>query len=234
MSNMLSLNQEKLIRSLATKKGRTESGFCLVEGEKNVLEAGDLVEFTFTPNDSKDFASLVETVTPQPIAAVARIPVHTKEEILKSDIIVVLDGVQDPGNVGTILRLCLGFDAALVLIESADPSNSKVIRSSAGAFFKTPWLEIPRPGAEIELLSYGRDVYRLEGEGKSEIISYNQKGLDVLPKKLILIAGSEGHGIKLDIKGSSLNIPHNDKLESLNVANALAIILAGLYKRLTF
>jgi TrmH family RNA methyltransferase len=231
MSNMLSLNQEKLIRSLATKKGRTESGFCLVEGEKNVLEAGDLVEFTFTPNDSKDFASLVETVTPQPIVAVARIPVHTKEEILKSDIIVVLDGVQDPGNVGTILRLCLGFDAALVLIESADPSNSKVIRSSAGAFFKTPWLEIPRPGAEAELLSYGREIYRLEGEGKSEVISFNSKNLSTLPKKLLLVAGSEGHGIKLEVAGTSLTIPHSDKLESLNVANALAIVLAGLYTK---
>ena len=225
---MLSVKQEKLIRSLATKKGRTESGFCLVEGEKNVAEAGDLVEFTFTPDDSKDFASLVETVTPQPTAAVARIPVYTKEDIVKCDRIVVLDGVQDPGNVGTILRLCLGFEAALVLIESADPSNSKVIRSSAGAFFKTPWLEIERPGAEQELLSYNREIYRLEGNVKNDNV-VNQQNLSSLPKQLMLIAGSEGQGIKLDIPGTSLSITHSSKLESLNVATALAIVLAGLY-----
>lgn len=225
---MLTVKQEKLIRSLATKKGRTESGFCLVEGEKNVVEAGDLVEFTFTPEDSKDFASLVETVTPQPTAAVARIPVYTKEDILKCDRIVVLDGVQDPGNVGTILRLCLGFEAALVLIESADPSNSKVIRSSAGAFFKTPWLEIERSGAEQELLSYNREIYRLEGNIKNNN-GVNQQNLSTLPKQLMLIAGSEGQGIKLDIPGTSLSITHSSKLESLNVATALAIVLAGLY-----
>ncbi len=225
---MLSLKQEKLIRSLATKKGRTESGFCLVEGEKNVVEAGDLVEFTFTPDDSKDFASLVETVTPQPTAAVARIPVYTKEDILQCDRIVVLDGVQDPGNVGTILRLCLGFEAGLILIESADPSSSKVIRSSAGAFFKTPWLEIDRPGAEQELLSYNREVYRLEGNTKNGSV-VTQENLSTLPKQLMLIAGSEGQGIKLDIPGTSLSITHSSKLESLNVATALAIVLAGLY-----
>lgn len=226
---MLTAKQEKLIRSLATKKGRTESGFCLVEGEKNMQEAGDLIEFTFTPDDSKDFSSLVETVTPQPSAAVARIPIYTKDNIVQSNRIVVLDGVQDPGNVGTILRLCLGFDASLVLIESADPSSAKVIRSSAGAFFKVPWLEIDRPGAEEELYSYGREVYRLEGNKTEDDIVMNQKNIVSLPKKLMIIAGSEGQGIKLDIAGNSLHIKHSAKLESLNVANAVAIVLSGLY-----
>lgn len=228
---MLTVKQEKLIRSLATKKGRTESGFCLVEGEKNVAEAGDLVEFTFTPDDSKDFSSLVETVTPQPTAAVARIPVYTKDDIVRCDRIVVLDGVQDPGNVGAILRLCLGFDASLLLIESADPSNTKVIRSSAGAFFNVPWLEIERPGAEEELYSYGREVYRLEGKKSKNDIALNQKNIKLMPEKLLLVAGSEGQGIKLGIAGTSLNIKHSEKLESLNVANALAIVLSRLYSK---
>ncbi len=228
---MLTAKQEKLIRSLATKKGRTESGFCLVEGEKNITEAGNLVEFTFTPDDSKDFASLVETVTPQPTAAVARIPIYTKDDILRSDRIVVLDGVQDPGNVGAILRLCLGFDASLLLIESADPSNTKVIRSSAGAFFNVAWLEIKRPGAEEELYSYGREVCRLEGNKTEDDIVRTQKNIDLFPEKLMIIAGSEGQGIKLNIAGTSLSIKHSEKLESLNVANALAIVLSGLYSR---
>jgi TrmH family RNA methyltransferase len=228
---MLTAKQEKLIRSLATKKGRNESGLCLVEGEKNIVEAGDLVEFTFTPDDSKDFSSLVETVTPQPTAAVARIPVYTKDDILRCDSIVVLDGVQDPGNVGAILRLCLGFDASLLLIESADPSNTKVIRSSAGAFFNVPWLEIERPGAEEELYSFGREVYRLEVSKTDNNIVLNQKNVKTLAEKLLLIAGSEGQGIKLGIAGTSLYIKHSSKLESLNVANAVAIVLSRLYNR---
>lgn len=228
---MLTAKQEKLIRSLASKKGRTESGFCLVEGEKNIVEAGDLVEFTFTSDDSKDFASLVETVTPQPSAAVARIPVYTKDDIMRYDRIVVLDGVQDPGNVGAILRLCLGFEASLLLIESADPSNTKVIRSSAGAFFNVPWLEIERPSAEEELYSFGRDIYRLEISATGSSIVLDHKNIQTIAKKLLLVAGSEGQGIKLGIAGTSMYIKLNEKLESLNVANAVAIVLSRLYSR---
>lgn len=226
---MLTNAQEKLIRSLDSKKGRREAGRCLVEGAKNIAEAGEYLDFRFTPEETTDFASLVDTVTPQPEAAVARIPAHGPAEIKKNDVIVVLDGVQDPGNVGTILRLCLGFDASLILIESADPASPKVVRSSAGAFFKTAWLEVPRPGAEEVLAAYeGYSVYRLEKEGKGEKLSFTPQTAAALPKKIMIIAGSEGQGIKLGISGTSLSIPHNPALESLNVANALAIILASI------
>ncbi len=229
---MLTNAQEKLIRSLDSKKGRREAGRCLVEGAKNILECVGYLDFRFTPEDTTDFASLVDTVTPQPEAAVARIPSHSPEEIMKNDVIVVLDGVQDPGNVGTILRLCLGFDASLILIESADPTSPKVVRSSAGAFFKTPWLEVPRPGAEEALASYeDYAVYRLEKEGKGEALSFTSQAAAALPKKMMIIAGSEGQGIKLDIAGTSLSIPHNPALESLNVAIAIGLILSNIYQK---
>mgnify|MGYP000865980175 FL=1 len=224
---MLSLAQEKLIRSLATKKGRTESGFCLVEGKKNVAEAKGFVEFSFTDKDSRNFNKLVETVTPQPIAAVAKIPQWELNNLVERPCVVVLDGVQDPGNVGTILRLCLGFKASLLLVESADPSSPKVIRSSAGAFFKVPWCEVMRSEAEAAIASLGRPIYRLE----------NKAGADKSLKKFsaekaaILIAGSEGQGIKLSISGTSLQITHDDTLESLNVAAALAISLYAFYSK---
>ena len=64
---MLTLRQEKLIRSLATTKGRAETGLCLVEGEKNVAEAKDFLDYTFTPQDTKKFNQLVSTITPQAI-----------------------------------------------------------------------------------------------------------------------------------------------------------------------
>lgn len=225
---MLTTAQEKLIRSLDSKKGRQESGRCLVEGSKSIAEAGDYLEYTFTPDDAKDFTKLVDTVTPQEIAGVARIPAHTTEEIAAESCIVVLDGVQDPGNVGTILRLCLGFGASLILIESADPSSPKVVRSSAGAFFKTPWMSIPRAGAEVVLKEYGREMYRLEKGKSGTSLLFNAASVAQLPEKIMIIAGSEGQGIKLELTGTSLEIPHDPRLESLNVASALSIILANI------
>jgi TrmH family RNA methyltransferase len=220
---MLSTAQEKLIRSLQTKKGRTESGLCLVEGEKNIVEAKGFIDFTFTAADTKSFTKLLDTVTPQAIAAVAKIPRWESNNLLERPCVVVLDGVQDPGNVGTILRLCLGFNASLLLIESADPSNPKVVRASAGAFFKVPWLEVPRAEAEETIASLGRPIFRLE---KNESSVYNLKKL---PKELVLIAGSEGQGIKLQIAGEGLSLPHEPQLESLNVASAITIVLFEHY-----
>lgn len=226
---MLTAAQKKLIRSLATKKGRTESGFCLVEGQKNIKEAGKYVEYTFTAGDNKDFVKLVGTVTPQPLAAVARIPHYTEKDLQRRERIVVLDGVQDPGNVGTILRLCLAFDASLLLIESADPASPKVVRSSAGAFFQVPWLELPRTEAENKLAELDWPVIRLEKTSKKNLI-LNHKTVEKLPSKFILIAGSEGQGIHLKVAGTSLAIAHNSKLESLNVATAVAIVLGQVYQ----
>src|SRR3989339_505894 len=220
---MLSQSQEKLIKSLQTKKGREKSGLCLVEGEKLVAEIADHLEFSFTRNDSEKFDSLVTTETPQTIAAVARLPQWTKETIENTKTIVVLDGVQDPGNVGTILRLCLGFDASLILVDSADPTNPKVIRSSAGAIFDVPWIEVDRNHAINFISSLKRQIYRLEKR-------QNAKGLKAtkFDKEIVLIAGSEGSGISLNIEGISIFIEHNPKLESLNVASALAIALYNL------
>jgi TrmH family RNA methyltransferase len=220
---MLSLNQVKLIRSLNTKKGREKSGLCLVEGEKVIKTAGDAVEYTFTKKDTSNFDNLVTTETPQNIAAVASIPKWTLDDIKSNKIIVVLDGVQDPGNVGSILRLCLGFNAGLILIDSADVTNPKVIRSSVGAMFQVPWMHVSQDEASKIIKSLKIPVYRLEKK---------KDALDIkkvkLKKPLILIAGSEGGGIQSKIKGEFIFIDHNSALESLNVGHSVAIALYTL------
>lgn len=222
---MLTNKQEKLIKSLHTKKGRKESGLCLVEGEKNIEMAQGTIDFTFTENDTENFNRLITTQTPQNAAAVAHIPQHTIEAIEKAHNVVILDAVQDPGNVGTVLRLCLAMDAAVILIESADPANPKVIRSSAGSFFKTPWVQMKREEAEAYIKSSQRQILRLENK-------QNAISIQDAPKKTksFLIAGSEGSGITLSVNGQSIHIPHNKELESLNVASALAITLWELQK----
>ena len=220
---MLTNAQEKLIKSLQTKKGRQESGFCLVEGEKNIaMIAKKDIQFIFKPEDTKNFNKLVTTETPQSIAVVAKIPGYSIEDVKKMKTIVVLDNVQDPGNVGTILRLCLGFNAGLILVESVDPTSPKVIRASAGAIFLTPWIKALKHESIKTLEQIQRPVYRLE----------NKKGAKEFTKitePCIIIAGSEGQGIQLPIQGRSIFIKHSSELESLNVAQAVTIVLYQIY-----
>jgi TrmH family RNA methyltransferase len=221
---MLTRSQEKLIRSLKTKKGRQESGRCLVEGSKLIKEAGRFVDFQFGPEDTKEFAKLVSTETPQPVAAVAQIPEWDWPNLDERPTTVVLDNVQDPGNVGTIMRLCLGFNAGLVLVESADPSAPKVIRASAGAIFKLPWISVSRTEAEVQLDGDERPLFRLEKRPQGKDLRALVK-----PRQAILVAGSEGQGISLRVSGTSVAIKHESRLESLNVAAALAIALHARY-----
>ena len=218
--NMLSNSQIKLIRQLHTKKGREKSGLCLVEGEKVIKTAGNAVEYTFNEKDSKDFGKLVTTETPQSMAAVAKIPAWSLDDIKSRKLIVALDGVQDPGNVGAILRLCLGFNAGLILIDSADVTSPKVIRSSVGAMFNVPWLHITSKQSSKILKDLNLPVYRLEKKKEASDIKKAK-----LKKPLILIAGSEGRGIQSRIKGTSIYIDHDAALESLNVGHSLAIAL---------
>lgn len=218
---MLSKEREKIIRSLHTKKGRAKHGLCLVEGEKVIEMCGDFLEYEFDRAMTENFDKLVTTRTPQEVAAVARIPEWTMDQVRACEVIVVLDGVQDPGNVGAILRLCLGFGAGLLLVESADPTNPKVIRSSAGAMFRIPWKQVDRQAMEAVVKDLPRPVYRLEKTDKA-------RAIDEIKKPAVIIAGSEGQGIKSEIKGQSVYIKHDDALESLNVGNALAIVLHSL------
>lgn len=220
---MLSKAQEKLIKSVQTKKGREASGLVLVEGETLIAEAGTRVELRFDERDSPQFAELVTTVAPQMKAALARLPVSSLKDVLKKKTVVVLDHVQDPGNLGAILRSALAFDAGLVLVECADVGNPKVIRGSAGAVFHTPWVEMKRAEAEDWLAGSERLTYRLE-------LAPNAINISDLPDTpAIIIAGSEGQGIALDIKAPSIKIPHSITLESLNVAIAVSLLLYARY-----
>jgi len=217
---MLSKAKEKLIRSLKTRKGREKSGFCLVEGKKVIDLAGNAVEFTFTRSETEAFDRLVSTETPQEIAGIAKIPIWDMPAIESRKTVIVLDGVQDPGNVGAILRLCLGFNASLLLIESADVTNPKVVRSSVGALFQVPWMKLEFNKAPKIIQDLKRDVYRLEIQKNALSVSSIET-----EKPAVLIAGSEGSGIRLHVKGTSLKIEHDTALESLNVGHAIAIAL---------
>lgn len=194
----------------------------ILEGEKFVRDAGSLVEFTFTARDTTIYQEVISTEAPQGIAAVARVPEWTREDITAKPTIVVLDGIQDPGNVGTVLRACLGFNASLLLVESAEVTNPKTVRASASAILRVPWRTIARDDAPQFIADLRRPVFRLELK-KGAVAP-----ADISPKPRILIAGNEGKGIKLQVNGTSVAIPHDPRLESLNVAMATSIVLYEL------
>jgi TrmH family RNA methyltransferase len=140
--------------------------------------------------------------------------------------VVLLDGVQDPGNVGTIMRLCLGFKSGLLLVESAEPTNPKTIRSSAGAVFRVPWVRLSRRQAEEYLTDASdRTIFRLEKRTESSPLSRLAAS-----RRALLVAGAEGGGIRLKAKGESIAVEHEPDLESLNVSQALAIALYTRYQ----
>ncbi len=216
---MLTQTEEKLIRSLHTRKGREQEGLCLVEGEKLVREYRRHLLWTFTPKDTTKFSQLVTTETPQSIAGVAKLPVWKLSDLQKSPTILVLDHLQDPGNLGAIFRLALGFDASLVLVECTDPGNPKVVRGSAGAIFHVPWTTIVRPDLK-HFLDAQPSVWRLEKHSQALGIESIRK-----PAKVCVLVGSEGRGIQTPYEAPSLTIPHASALESLNVSTAVAILL---------
>lgn len=173
------------------------------------------------------FRQLSGTETSQGVIAMFRRPRASLGDLPSAGELCVLDGVQDPGNVGAIIRLAVAFDCAgVVLLENcADPYSPKVIRASVGAIFATAIVRAKRR----ELLEYaeaeGRPLYVLDAQAK--------KRFDSIPERSAIVFGSEGGGVSEVIasRASAVSIPMTDRVESLNVATAAAIVLQRLFER---
>src|ERR1051325_1018824 len=129
-------------------------------------------------------------------------------------IVAALDGVQDPGNVGTIVRLAAAFDAGVALLPGcADAFSLKAIRASAGAILSVPIAEVTAQA----LIDTGRPLLYADASGDAF----------APPKDAILVLGSEGRGVSDVIRehGTPIGITTSGRVESLNVAAAAAILL---------
>jgi RNA methyltransferase, TrmH family len=166
------------------------------------------------------FDALAETKTPQNVIGLFERPRTPAGDILASRdrIAVALDGVQDPGNVGTIVRLAAAFDAAGVLLlpGCADAFGPKSIRASAGAV-----LSVPIANASIEEL-LASNLYATAADGQRA---------DPPTRDAVLVFGSEGSGVSPAIvrAAKKIAIPMSERVESLNVAASAAILLARSY-----
>lgn len=164
---------------------------------------------------------LTDTVTPQGIIGICN---YKESEEVYSNNVLILDGLQDPGNIGTIIRsaLCFDFKTIIMSLDSCDIYNEKVIRATQGAIFN---IDIKKCDIKEELVHLKTRGYIIVGTALE-----NGKELNsiVFGEKNAIILGNEGNGVSKDVLASTdINayIPINKEMESLNVAIAGAIIM---------
>jgi TrmH family RNA methyltransferase len=255
---MISKNTIKLIKSLAHKKYRQKHQLFLVEGEKNVLEvldssfqvpqlfgterflqnnSGRITKANIVAEASTDEikkASLLKS--PQDCLALCALPKENTTPPQLESFTFYLDGIQDPGNLGTIIRTCDWFGAKTIYCspDTADIYNPKVIQASMGSFvrvkvFYTPFAQLAEIVAQTQTEIMGTFM---DGEN-----IYNTP----LPEKAVVVLGNEGKGVSPEVAAKverKLSIPRfhneNDGPESLNVGVTAAIICSEFKRRKTF
>lgn len=175
------------------------------------------------------FKKISDTVTPQGIMAVVRQKSYTADEIINNrnkqkSCIVVLDRLQDPGNLGTILRTgeAAGITGIIMSSDCADIYNPKVIRSTMGSVFRVPFAVVEDlPSAVEKLKSNGIITYAAHLKGEL----YNSGTLN---NDCALLIGNEARGLSLEVSEKAdklIKIPMAGKVESLNAAVATAILM---------
>ncbi len=197
----------------ASKSGVLES---IIVGEENKYDFNVPVEIL----SCKDIKSISLLNSVPNIMGVVRLKV---DNVIKGKKIIILDDVQDPGNVGTIIRSALAFNVDTVVLSEGSVSlyNDKMIRSSEGTIFKMNVVRMNTELAIEKIKSNGIKVYYADMAGKEELDSLE---LD----SYALVLGSEGQGISDKVKrlaDSSISVPINNDCESLNVACCGAIIM---------
>jgi len=170
-----------------------------------------------------EFASAAETDSPQGILAIAEIPNHSAPHVAEANRLLLLDGIQDPGNVGTILRTAaaLGVDATVTLPGTVDPWNAKVVRGAMGAHFhhrvvQSSWEDLDLLRDRLPAALWGADA---AGEPVESIRA---------PERLALVVGNEGNGLSAATRerlDRVVSLPIAPDVESLNVAVATGILL---------
>jgi RNA methyltransferase, TrmH family len=240
----------KYYSSLLRKKYRSTEKKFLVEGKKSVeegLESNFICEKIFVSQKffentrsrklfkhvevlkKSELLRLTDTMTPQGIMAVFRIPENKKLEEIKSETIVYAENIADPGNLGTIMRICdwFGIETLLVSDNTVDVYNSKVIRSSMGSLFHIDIIEDVENNTLDILKKKGYKLLCADLQGE------NLYDFEIPVKKIIAFSNEAAGPSEELLKKSDykITIPKFGKAESLNVASASAIILSEMVKR---
>ena len=241
----------KKIRKLKEKKYRDKNGKYIIEGIKLVREAilenaridtvvvcddcvkkGDIAKedlyqiakYNCVYVDEKIFNNITDVQNPQGILAVVEKKNSDKDIKYDEDIIVVLDDIQDPGNLGTILRTIdsIGLTQVIVSKKSGDVFNPKVVRSTMGAIFRVNIIE------SDNLVNTLKEIKRHKFQIVSTSLQTEDSIYDIEYKKKVIVIGNEANGVSkdvLDISDKKVKIPMPGKTESLNAAVATGVVL---------
>jgi TrmH family RNA methyltransferase len=237
---MVTKSELKYIQSLSDKKVRLESGCFIAEGVKLVgemiaagypLKAVYALDSWVSPDatlevtriEAFELEKMSLLQTPNQVLAVARMPQNTNPIELAGQLTIVLDGIQDPGNLGTIIRTAdwFGIPQIVASEDTVDVYNPKVIGASMGSFMRVqvhyknlaawmPTVKLPVYGALLE----GENIFTTKA-----------------PNGGLLVIGSEGKGIRenvIDFVTHPVTIPKTGGAESLNAGIAAGIIIAQL------
>lgn len=221
-----STNNEKIKKyaKLKDKKYREEMGLFIIEGEHLVNEAKDKLqivdEFILGENVTENVMKKLTSLTNIPkYLAVAK---KQEEKEIQGNIL-ILDNIQDPGNLGTIIRSCVAFgiDTIVASKETVDVYNSKVIRASEGAIFNLNYV-IKDLDVFLRTIKDKYTIYTTNVEVGTSLKEINRK------EPFAIIMGNEGNGVRKEISNyatDTIYIPISNKMESLNVGVATSIIL---------
>ena len=184
------------------------------------------VEVLLLPDDV--FSSAVSTESPQGVAALVKLRPHKFEDLLEqaaSDLLLVgVAGIQDPGNLGTIIRSAEAFGARAVLLGEKTVShfNPKAVRASAGSLFREPLMRVKMAETIALLKQSGVRVLATSSHKGKPLHEANFTGAAVI------VVGNEGAGVPpeiLSLADELVNIPHSPRVESLNAGIAASILL---------
>lgn len=206
---------------------RIESVFHTSAVSREVLDECAAVRVPTVLVSDAALASMATTVTPQPVMALAAQPSISLEQAMAKvgdeGHIIVLDGVQDPGNAGTILRSAEASGASLVVFAagSVDAYNPKVVRSSAGSLFRQVVVTAGSSAADVarQLAAEGRPVYGAMRGG----LCYDTVDL----ANAAVVVGNEANGLSDEVVATidgPIGVPLADGAESLNVAMATTVL----------
>lgn len=236
----------KKIRSLKDKDARREYGLMIAEGGRTVTDLPDtcVVRTLVLAESARDefirladrrgvkdvlvvpdklFRSLCDTVTPSGVLAVVATPPPAR---ITANDCMVLDGISDPGNFGTIARTCAACGVEQILaVNCTDWTSPKVVRASMGCVFRVSVTELNDPDAAVSALS-GHEVCVLDMKGE-DIFRVNP-GKE---RPTALVVGSEAHGVSPFFRAradKTLSLPMRGGVESLNAAIAASVALYTL------
>ena len=230
---------QQVRKLVSSRKERENSGLFVADGTKLLAEAvkwwpgletvilSDGVEVDVpshvrvvsVPKDVMESISPMQT--PQGALFLCRLP--EKTEFVPKPSMILLDGIQDPGNLGTILRTADALEIPVALLEGcADPYGHKVVRASMGAVFRTPVVQTTWEQAKAACAKAGIPVAVTALSDRAEDIR------SAALKNMAVVIGSEGQGVRKEVLESAqaeLIIPMNANCESLNAAIAAAIVM---------